>query len=265
MEELKIRGEYWISNGQLQYADGDIGDYNHEYFAIQHIFSEYQSEIENLAENHNIEIDNFYGEVNHENLSELLHQIHDVLIEKESISEKEAWELIRKELGCNEKALAILLGGGDARLYVMEYENWIAVRSNNVELFGYDLKKQKEIVDGIYDILGEEGEENGSKIIELSFYDHKTKRSWNSTLSDLENPSVVSRPQQMPQTTYNKPLVIPTKDTTENGDFSKNKSQVNPWKEKGFDWRGTSETVSFYRMLQILKENKSLQKQKNII
>ena len=32
-----IRGEYWIVDGQTHYADGDVGDINHEGYALDHL------------------------------------------------------------------------------------------------------------------------------------------------------------------------------------------------------------------------------------
>ena len=252
--EIKINGEYWIQAGYVNFADGDVGDANHENIAIQHVFYQYAQEIESLAQEYNIEVENSYGDSDPEHLMQALNNIHEFLTGQKNINDKQAWLMIMKELGCNKEAFDVLLGNGDARLYAMKYENWIAVRSNNVELYGYNAQKQKEIVHGIGEILDQEGhEENDDEEVDLSIYDHKSNKSWNTTLKDLENFSL--RPQQMPQTIYNKPLAIANKDQGENIE-QKNKSQVNPWKEKGFDWRGTSENqLSFFKMWQILKEN----------
>ena len=35
-KESMLRGEWWIIDGMAHYADGDIGDFNHEAYAIQH-------------------------------------------------------------------------------------------------------------------------------------------------------------------------------------------------------------------------------------
>ena len=32
----RIRGEYWIIDGSATFADGDVGDMNHEGYAIDH-------------------------------------------------------------------------------------------------------------------------------------------------------------------------------------------------------------------------------------
>lgn len=34
---LTIRGEYWIVDGSVNYADGDVGDTNHEGYALDHL------------------------------------------------------------------------------------------------------------------------------------------------------------------------------------------------------------------------------------
>jgi hypothetical protein len=52
--EVEINGEYWIQNGSVDYADGDIGDQNHESIAIQSVVHQYADEIADLAEEHGL-------------------------------------------------------------------------------------------------------------------------------------------------------------------------------------------------------------------
>ena len=35
----EIKGEYWIYDGNVDFADGDVGDYNHESIAMSHVFN----------------------------------------------------------------------------------------------------------------------------------------------------------------------------------------------------------------------------------
>ena len=53
----EIRGEYWIEDGYVNFADGDIGDANHEMIAVSAICHQYKSSIENLADELDIEYD----------------------------------------------------------------------------------------------------------------------------------------------------------------------------------------------------------------
>lgn len=116
-------------------------------------------------------------------------------------------------MGIGDEEYATMLGFGDARLYCMEHEGWIAVRSNNVEFYGFDNAKKQEIVRGVDDILEQEGIETPDEQIELFLYDHKTKRSWDSTLAELKSNTGV-RATTLPNTTYNTPIFIPSTNNT---------------------------------------------------
>lgn len=244
-----IRGEYWIIDGFIDFADGDVGDRNHEGIAIDHVVGQYTDDVSNLAEELKLphEIDN-YDEVDYEAFINTLGNIREKL--EETMSEQQADLYIMGELNCNEETYAMLLGFGDPRMYAMKNEGWIAIRSNNVELFGYNNRRQKEIAESVSQILYEEQgvEESDPSQVELSIYDHKTGKSWYATLQDLEQPEVQSRPTQQLTTTYNKPFTNP-KDTEENKYSNPQPSKINPWntaaRKAGLGselWRGTSES-----------------------
>jgi len=207
---MKIRGEYWIQNGQVDFADGDVGDQNHEMVALNHVASEHLDSLFDYAEELGMETEEFdrYSENPSSTASELLSSIHHELVEKGVSSVQVAPEVIGK-LGINAETYKMLGGGGDARLYVMKNEGWIAIRSNNIELFGYDANKKKQLASGLEDILDQEGIEEPYEQIEFGLYDHKTNRSSEVTLADIKNTNAFARPQQLPNTTYNKPMIVP--------------------------------------------------------
>lgn len=206
----KIRGEYWIQDGRVDFADGDLGDQNHEMVALNHVASEHIDNLLDYAEELGVGTEEFdrYGESPWGTASEILNAIFQALLERGVASVKIS-ESIIKRLGIKMEVYKMLGGSGDPRLYVMKNEGWIAVRSNNIELFGYDANKKRQLVQGLEDILDEEGIEEPDDQIEFSVFDQKTKRSFEATLADIKNTSSFARPQQLPNTTYNKPLFIP--------------------------------------------------------
>ena len=118
---------------------------------------------------------------------EVLDKIINALYENEVVDSYEAAEAeILKTLGIDKETLEILIGGGDARLYVMQRNGWIAVRGENVELHGLDQEKVRSLVSGIHDILETEGIRDEVADLDFSIYDHKTKRTINVSLKDLE-------------------------------------------------------------------------------
>jgi hypothetical protein len=207
---MKIRGEYWIQGGQVDFADGDVGDQNHEMVALNHIASEHLDGLFDYAEELGVETEDFdrYSENPSSTASELLGSIHHELTARGVASVQVAPEVISK-LGINAETYKMLGGGGDARLYVMKNEGWIAIRSNNIELFGYDANKKRQLASGLEDILDQEGIDEPDEQIEFSLYDHRTNRSSDVTLADIKNTNAFARPQQLPNTTYNKALLIP--------------------------------------------------------
>lgn len=52
-----IRGEYWITDGYVDFADGDVGDMNHEGKAIQYVASKHVEDVVNIASDLGIELD----------------------------------------------------------------------------------------------------------------------------------------------------------------------------------------------------------------
>jgi hypothetical protein len=223
-----IRGEYWINDGYADFADGDVGDMNHEGKAIQYLAGKHVDNIINIAADLGVELDHYRNE---EYPSGDIEEIRKNLIDAVENKEIE-WDLpdgveasdsvdhyLQQQLGIGDEEYSTVLGYGAASLYCMEHEGWIAVRSNNVEFYGYDENKRKEIVRGIDDVLTQELIEEPDEQIELYLYDYKTKRSWDATLAELRNTSGV-RPNTLPNTTYNTPFFLPTKNIGPKGSES---------------------------------------------
>ena len=229
----KIRGEYWIQDGQVDFADGDVGDMGHEAIATNHFANKHIDEIINLAESLGVDLSNRYGRfVRNEEypVSDTI-DIRNKIVEAVENQQIE-WELpegvdatdsvneyLQNSLNVDDDEYACIFGDGDARTLVMEKEGWIAVRSNNVEVYGFDNQKRGYLLKGIDDILEQEGIDDPDENIELSIEDKKTRRSWSTTLEELRNP-VGFRPVTLPQTTYNKPLWIPPDKTKPMGSQS---------------------------------------------
>lgn len=253
-----INGEFWINGNQIEYAEGD---YNHEGLAIHHIFDEFGESIINLARDQGIdvsEISNTVDGFNQDEISDLIDQLLGNYASTQYQNSPQVLNLMQ-EIGANADAFKILRGGGNASLYVMVYEEWIAIRRMSIELFGYNERKRKILLNGLFEILESEGcdfDNPSLNNLEFEMYDHKTKRATDLTLSDIENPAPVLRPQQMPvgkQGDRRFPLIY--SDKTENLPKQPQlEPKVNQWKTAaqqanlitpGQDlWRGTSESFS---------------------
>lgn len=245
-----IKGEYWINDGSVDYADGDVGDYNHEYIAQAHVINQYAENIIDLADELKLDYEINQYDHNPEEISNVLSQIYNHL-EDETDHHPDGY--ISNHIGANQETMRILFGRGDARFYVQKFEGWIAVRGMNIELFGYNEQKRKSLINGLNEIFHQEGIDDDipAEEIEFSLYDHKTNRSTNLTLADIENKNIF-RPQQLPTSKGHNKFQITSPDKTENipnnNKSVPNKTNLAAQKAgitTGQLWRGTSESIDF--------------------
>lgn len=259
---VKINGEYWIMDGYTVFADGDIGDYNHEGYATEHVFGAHQEEIYDLADEYDIshEDNRYHDNPNPEELSKLLSEIQEKIVEsmpEDEQSESEASAIIMQKLQIDQETLTILYGYGDAAGYCMRREGWIAVRDNNAELYGWNTNSQKSLASGLDEILSHDGDDDApDELVEINVYDHLTKKSFDVTLAQLKQPNIPVVSPSQPTTTYNRSLYHQSnpRDEEENKYSQPKPSVPNKWtatarKAKvigpGQDlWRGTSESFS---------------------
>lgn len=255
-----IRNEYWIANGHVEFADGDVGDVNHEYLATLHVLHQFLDNIISLAEEFNIDTSHLdLDQPDQNEFAIILGQIRDEVREKEK-KEPDADKFIMRQIECGKEAYAILINGkgADSHGYVMKYEGWIAVRGMNIELYGYDENKRKSLLNGLYEIFDQEGieEDVPPEQIEFDLNDLRTKKQTYISLANIQN-SITLRPSNdissVGHTKFNDPT-----DEIENIK-TKNKSIPNKYNQvaqrlniipKGSQlWRPTSEWFNFKEWL----------------
>lgn len=113
-----LSGEYWIIDGVSMYADGDIGQYNHEGYVIDYILSNYGID---------------YDEYDRMSLDELL------------------------ELGMTPEEIEVVdyNNNKDPREYAIRKFGWIRIINNEVECYVVNKSTLNEIADGLYDAYSE--------------------------------------------------------------------------------------------------------------
>ena len=205
----EITGEYWIDNGSVQYADGDVGDYNHESLAIQSVCSNFSDQLTELAETLGVtgEADYWgrtkYLDEENPDVESLLQKLREQLELKQPNVDPDAY--IQEAIGANDEVYHILCGGGDASHYMIINKGWIAVRGHNVELYDYNAQKGN-LASGLGEIIEQEGghEEFDPSQVEFYISDYKTGKTLNATLADIEGIET-NRPQAniVPQTPSN--------------------------------------------------------------
>jgi hypothetical protein len=192
-EEYSIRGEYWISkDGSIEFADGDIGDMNHEGLVIQRVLGEIGNALHMYNDDPSWEmiVDYVEKEYNSEGESEL--------------SEEEIEKLIEEEISsmfANPKAaIEVARLGGDAREFAMEYYGDKWCRGNNVTSWNLAPEDIAAISEGVSEIVYQETDEDPSLyLVELTIRD-RTGKSYFTTLDQLEKGSLQREPE-----TYSNP------------------------------------------------------------
>lgn len=144
-----LNGEFWIqSDGSAVYADGDVGEYNHEMYVIEQIKGNYgyDGEMEGW--------DDFLCRVGKEYAEE-----NNIEIENEEDNFSELWTLgckMLQEQGMSDEELEISNGQGDARLFAIKNWGWKRLQGRNIETWELKSNDFKVICDGLYEAYDED-------------------------------------------------------------------------------------------------------------
>jgi hypothetical protein len=200
-----MNGEYWITEGgDVMYADGDIGDYNHEAYVIQQA----QSQVVQASDLDEYEYDR--GEyVDWDKFMEDLprHTYEELSGQAKSIEEKQRlrqqYELdpevftyrALKEMGIDDDTYAIATGFGDAREFAMKKWGWKRVQGTNVESWTLNPDDFQTIARGLGEIMEQEGVDDDSLQFHISVY--STGQSFDMTITELEQgrPNTINQHQ----------------------------------------------------------------------
>lgn len=148
----EMRGEYWIDDsGYAQYADGDIGDANHEGIALERLVREVLFTL-------GVEIND---ELRSLDLSDYADEIYAKL---ENDEDKADWEIdpetvverIVKQRGMEnvEDIFNVLHHKMDPRMFALKHWGWKRVKGNNIETWTLTNEDLQDILHGL-DSTGE--------------------------------------------------------------------------------------------------------------
>ncbi len=206
-DSISIKGEYWFDeSGNTMYADGDVGDMNHEMHVEQIVTSTILNYFNmDLEESRSFELSEYYDE------------IKDHIIEYSDIEDSEEFEdkfyfdpkqfiedyIVDKFKEPREK-ISKMLYIRDAREYAIKEWNWSRVHGNNIEVNKLTVDQINRVSRGIWNALDEEGqifsdEERdiaGQSIYYISTY---TGKSYSIKLDDMDSPENISNLEEKPQ------------------------------------------------------------------
>ena len=173
------QGEYWITNdGNAMYADGDIGDYNHESYVIQQIQSQYAPDEYDRMEY--VDWEQFEKDIAKQGY-------HKALAAARTPEEKkevdEYWDsddylnqYFKNELGMSDDEIIIARGhsGIDPREFAIKHWGWKRVVDENIETWYATANDMTTIASGLWDAYQDSAERG-----KYNIYSYAYKRWFN--------------------------------------------------------------------------------------
>lgn len=144
-------GEWWIIDGSAVFADGDVGDMNHEAYVIESIKRKYA--YDEFDKGEYIEWDEFKKELALEAFEEEFgKRPTEQYYQKYKDKMEDLYLKKLKEMGMTDEEYALAEGIGDAREYGLKNLGWKRVKQNNIQTNTLTVDDLKEIANGLYDI-----------------------------------------------------------------------------------------------------------------
>lgn len=187
----EIRGEYWIINGDVAFADGDVGDQNHEGYAIDHARRE-------ILNHFNMDSDDEF--IDDQTLAErVVEALREYGVKCNTITWYEAAYAYLQRQGADEKLVQTLKcaanRGVDARDIAMKYWGWKWCRRSNIGTWTFTANDRKQIVDGLNEIISQEmhDDEETWDELEITIGVGSTGKRYAMTMAELESGRNVSQ------------------------------------------------------------------------
>jgi flagellar hook-associated protein FlgK len=154
----ELRGEFWLIGGQAAFADGDVGDFNHEGMVIQQLMAE-------LADDVNTEIGSRM-DTEYADLTKIEYEIEKYLDSEVDKDDTETphperdkiHEFILETIGYDKDKFDVLLGNVDARDYGLKHLGWVRVKTNEIQTWQLTPEEMKDIARGLADAYNEDVE-----------------------------------------------------------------------------------------------------------
>jgi hypothetical protein len=164
----KVANEYWIHDGQASYADGDVGDVNHEGMVIDSILAEHDLEGADLMTHQGCVA--FVRDWVWDHAQEAVQLLESKGVippgtqvqqdDVEQYADKLTAEDVLAAIGLSANQIGVLFNRTDGRDYALEVWGWKRMIGNSVQTWELDAKDLGDIGDGIYDAMGDQGEDD---------------------------------------------------------------------------------------------------------
>jgi hypothetical protein len=196
-EEIIPDGEYWFDeSGNTMYADGDVGDMNHESYVIQRCA---------LGIADKLGMDTYKFDINWPTDDDFIDFLRDEYKDDDSIIEKldnyDYEEVILNIIGNTEEnrgeLKCALDHGGDAREYAIKQWGWARVHGNHIEVKILDKSTLNRVARGVWNALDQEGkiydEETRLMADQSKYYiSTYTGKRYTISLDDMDSPDSIA-------------------------------------------------------------------------
>lgn len=164
------QGEWWVIDGQAMYADGDIGDMNHEMYVIDYVRRQYAEPAYDHGEF--VDWDGFKGELARRNYErrmaaaesdELRNELRDKWQGYNPEENEFFYEPELDKLGMTREERLIAdgkVGQVDARGYGMRHLGWKRIAGDRIETNTLTNNDLQQIADGLYEAYGADYEDD---------------------------------------------------------------------------------------------------------
>jgi len=146
-EPEPLDGEHWLDDsGNATFADGDIGDMNHEGYAIDQAHRD-------VADAFGVDAGD---EVGSSDWQDIIRQVCKNNPRYGELLAAEDWDTpahkqMLDETGLDPETALVAQGYGDPRLWAAKHHGWTRMAGNSLQTVGIDGPKMQAIADGIYD------------------------------------------------------------------------------------------------------------------
>lgn len=183
---MKLANEYWIDDsGSAMFADGDIGDYNHEGYVQSVLLSQYGFDWESDGVDiHNPDFPSEWVSNNFEEAKDYYvkqgkwtpqwQQMEDNGDIAELVKEMGYWmanSTIFELSGASPEEAEIMTGGGDAREFAKKNWGWARVEGKNIEVYQISPGMMKTLASGYAEAFSLEPEDDMEVTIYCSIDD----------------------------------------------------------------------------------------------
>lgn len=152
-----MSGEYWLDGGLALFADGDIGDFNHEGLAMAEAQREMIDEISGHLDDFDTSPFTDDEFIDWDGFEDALKAELDGEDVDEWIAEK----------GIDQNTFLVAQGFGDPRLWAAAKHGWIRVAGNDVQMVGISKERLSDLADGLADAYGDNLEDDEAFDIEV--------------------------------------------------------------------------------------------------